>query len=94
MNTIIISLLLTLALGLLSGLFLMISFKKFYVQEDPRVEMLLEALPGANCGACGYSGCVGYAEALAGGKETNAAKCGPGVRKLQIKLLTLLVLIR
>lgn len=86
MNTIIISLLLTLALGLLSGLFLMISFKKFYVQEDPRVEMLLEALPGANCGACGYSGCVGYAEALADGKETNAAKCGPGGQEVADKV--------
>ncbi len=52
--------------------------KKFSVPLDTRVEDLLFILPGANCGACGYSGCSGYAEALASGNEPNNAKCIPG----------------
>ncbi len=37
---------------------------KFHVEVDPRVEALNEALPGANCGGCGYIGCSDYAEAI------------------------------
>jgi Na+-translocating ferredoxin:NAD+ oxidoreductase RNF subunit RnfB len=32
--------------------------KVFAVETDPRVEAVKEVLPGANCGACGYAGCV------------------------------------
>src|SRR4030042_1450041 len=35
--------------------------RKFHVAVDPRVELLLAALPGANCGGCGYVGCSEYA---------------------------------
>lgn len=34
----------------------------FRVEEDPRVTMVLAALPGGNCGACGMAGCRDYAE--------------------------------
>jgi len=78
MNTILLSVLLSLGLGLFFALFLVISFKKLAVEEDPRIEKILEILPGANCGACGYPGCSGYAEALVSGKETNPGKCAPG----------------
>ena len=36
--------------------------QRFEVDEDPRVEMIVDFLPGANCGACGSSGCVNLAE--------------------------------
>lgn len=39
--------------------------KKFAVENDPRVEAVLEALPGANCGGCGFVGCSDYAVAVA-----------------------------
>ena len=39
--------------------------KKFYVDVDQRVLDILDALPGANCGGCGYVGCGEYAEAVA-----------------------------
>ncbi|HKK91179.1 MAG TPA: RnfABCDGE type electron transport complex subunit B [Desulfobacteraceae bacterium] len=38
--------------------------KAFHVESDPRVEEVLEALPGANCGGCGYLGCSEYAVAV------------------------------
>lgn len=38
--------------------------KKFHVEVDPRVEAVTEALPGANCGGCGFLGCSDYAVAI------------------------------
>jgi len=38
--------------------------KKFQVHEDSRLGELEARLPGANCGACGYPGCSGFARAL------------------------------
>lgn len=49
----------------------------FSVPVDEKQEKVREALPGANCGACGYSGCDGYAEAIAKG-EASPDKCAPG----------------
>jgi len=40
---------------------------KFHVDVDPRVEAVLEALPGANCGGCGFLGCSEYAVAIVTG---------------------------
>ncbi len=52
-------------LALAAGLILAIASVVFAVPKDETVEKLKEALPGANCGACGYSGCEGYAAAMA-----------------------------
>jgi Na+-translocating ferredoxin:NAD+ oxidoreductase subunit B len=49
------------ALALLFGLLLSIAMLKLRVKTDPRVDRVLEALPGANCGACGMPGCSAYA---------------------------------
>lgn len=47
------------------------------VEEDPRVEAISEALPGINCGACGYPGCHECAVAMAVG-EAPAGACPVG----------------
>ncbi len=47
-----------------SAVILFVVAKKFKVDEDPRINDVLEILPGANCGGCGYPGCRGFAEAL------------------------------
>ncbi len=39
--------------------------KKFHVDVDSRVLTIIDTLPGANCGGCGYVGCGEYAEAIA-----------------------------
>lgn len=55
-------------MGLLFGLILAFASKKFEVETDPKSMSIRELLPGANCGACGYVGCDGYAEAAAQGQ--------------------------
>ena len=64
-------------LGLIFGLVLAAASKIFYVETDPRLDALNDALPGANCGGCGYAGCSGYAEAVLAG-EAPIGACASG----------------
>ncbi|MCL2487194.1 MAG: RnfABCDGE type electron transport complex subunit B [Oscillospiraceae bacterium] len=75
--TILLPVLLVAAVGLLCGILLTVAARLMAMPVDERVEAVLEALPGTNCGACGFSGCAGYAEELAGGSAANGL-CAPG----------------
>jgi len=55
------------AMGLLLALGLAMADRLLAVDEDPRTEALIEALPGANCGGCGVPGCAAFAQALLSG---------------------------
>jgi len=63
------------------GAILAYAAKKFHVEQDPRVEQITAALPGANCGSCGMPGCGGYAEAIVKG-EVELNLCAPGGSKV------------
>ena len=88
MTTSILSAVLALAgLGMVLSLVLGLAAKVFYVYVDPRIESILDILPGANCGGCGYAGCSDYAEAIvnhnvspslcvAAGAEVTHGVCG------------------
>jgi len=77
MSFIIVPLIVLGLLGFLMGVGLGIASKKFAVEKDPRFDAILGILPGANCGACGFPGCHGYAEALLAGK-TKPGVCPAG----------------
>lgn len=77
MNEILIAVLIVAAMGLIIGLILAVASVIMAVPKDEKAEAVLEVLPGANCGACGYSGCSGYAKALAHG-EAQPGLCSPG----------------
>src|SRR3989338_9203296 len=49
------------------SLFLAYADKKLKVEDDPRIEALLNILPNTNCGGCGRAGCRVFAEALVQG---------------------------
>lgn len=76
--------------GILAGLGLAIASYFLAVQEDPKALELTEELPGANCGACGYSGCAAYAAALAAGSEKSFNLCAPGGSKVARKVASLM----
>jgi len=64
-------------MGLVFGALLGVTGRVFAVPSNPTVDALRECLPGANCGACGYPGCDGYASAVAEGKaEVGACAVG------------------
>ena len=66
------------AVGVVFGISLAFIASKFTVKMDPRVEQVREVLPGANCGACGFAGCMGYAEAVVGNPDVATHLCAPG----------------
>ena len=64
-------------MGIVFGVLLVVISKVFAVETDERAVKITEALPGANCGACGYAGCADYADAIVNkGAPMNA--CLPG----------------
>ncbi len=65
-------------LGLVAALILAVASRVFYVEEDPRVEAVMDVLPGANCGGCGYAGCEGYAVAVVNDPNISAGLCCAG----------------
>lgn len=77
MNDILLPILIVAGIGLLAGIGLAVASIVFAVPKDERAEKITEMLPGANCGACGYSGCSGYAAALSKG-EAKPGLCAPG----------------
>lgn len=68
LNPVVMSVIVLSVLGALFGIGLAIAAKKLAVASDPRVDEVEPLLPGANCGACGYPGCRGLAEAIVGGQ--------------------------
>lgn len=74
---ILIPILIVAGIGLLAGIILAIASVVMAVPKDEKAEAVLEVLPGANCGACGFSGCSGYAAALSKG-EAKVGLCSPG----------------
>lgn len=67
-------------LGLLLGFGLAVAAKFLYVKPDTRVEDITKILPNANCGACGFPGCAGFAEAIVSGEAENLSQCKPGLK--------------
>lgn len=64
-----------LTLGLIAvvaAVILALCAKKFAVKEDPRIALVSEVLPQANCGGCGYPGCSGMADALVKGADAGS----------------------
>ncbi len=78
MSTIITAVIIVAAIGLIAGLGLAIASKVMAVPVDEKAAAIRECLPGANCGACGFSGCDGYAAALSSGETEDTALCSPG----------------
>lgn len=77
MTEILIPILTMSALGFLFSAGLVLAYKRLRVEEDPKIEKVSEALPQANCGACGFSGCRAFAEAVVKG-EAEANGCPVG----------------
>ncbi len=56
------------AVGIILGLLLGVAAKKFEVEVDEKEIQVRAALPGNNCGGCGFPGCDGLAHAIAEGE--------------------------
>ena len=75
--------------GIICGVVLALASHFMGVKADERVSTIRECLPGANCGACGYTGCDGYAKAIVEeGAKTNL--CVPGATAVAEKVSAIL----
>lgn len=71
--------------GCAAGILLTVCSKIFEVKTDERIEKIVDVLPKANCGACGFAGCEDYASAIV----KNNAKitlCRPGGAESSAKI--------
>lgn len=74
-------------IGSILGLLLGIADKYLQVPEDERVIKVTEMLPMFNCGACGYPGCSGFANAIISKEVDILSLCKPikNTAKMEIK---------
>ncbi|MDL2208732.1 Fe-S cluster domain-containing protein [Parabacteroides sp. OttesenSCG-928-O15] len=77
-------------MGAIGAVFLYAASKKFEVYEDPRIGQVQEALPGANCGACGFPGCAGFATACVGADTMDGLFCPVGGADVMSQVSTIL----
>ena len=79
-------------MGILGGVFgvlLAIASIIFMVHQDERIGLIRAALPGANCGGCGYPGCDGYASGVVNdGAPVN--KCSVGGAGVAAKIASIM----
>lgn len=72
-------------LGFIFAIGLSLASQVFAVTIDPKMEEVRSALPGVNCGACGYPGCDGLAKAIADG-ESPVDACSVGGKSVAEKV--------
>ncbi len=78
MNLIISSIIVLGIIGLASAVILYFVAQKFKVEEDTRIDVVTDLLPGANCGGCGFPGCRGFAEACVKAETLENLLCPVG----------------
>ena len=66
------------ATGVIAAIILYLVAQRFKVFEDPRIDLVEEALPAANCGGCGYPGCRNFAEACVKSDDLKGLFCPVG----------------
>ena len=76
-------------LGLLFGALLALASKLLEVRKDPRIDMIIETLPGANCGGCGRSGCAALAADIVAGKAAPSS-CTVGGASTAVKIAAIM----
>ena len=76
MQSIALTVALVVAIGLVGSVILAFSSKALAVEEDERLDKIVDILPGLNCGSCGHPGCEGYAQAILEGAP--CTDCVPG----------------
>lgn len=89
-NTIIWTIVILTAIGLVLALVLCLVAKKFKVEEDPRIDEVEKVMPGANCGGCGFAGCRAFADAAVKAPNLDKNYCPVGGNEVMKKVAAIL----
>lgn len=90
MNDILTAVIPVVIIGIICAVVLVVASKFMSVKENEKIPVIRECLPGANCGACGFAGCDGYAKALAENEGTPTNLCVPGGDSVSKKISEIL----
>ena len=77
-------------IGILAAVLLFFISKKFHVEEDPRIDQIVEFLPGANCGGCGFAGCRNLAETMVARNTMEGCTCPGNTKENNLKIAEIL----
>lgn len=89
-STIIWTVVILTVLGLLLSLVLFWVARKFKVEEDPRIDEVEKAMPGANCGGCGFAGCRAFADSAVKASDLEGHFCPVGGNEVMKKVASIL----
>ena len=78
--TVVIILSLSLSIGL--ALILSIASVALHVDEDPRLQDVVDMLPNQNCGLCGNPGCKAMAQSVLN-EDSRLSQCKPGDQEMR-----------
>lgn len=81
------------AIGSVAAIILYMVAQKFKVIEDPRIDIVADKLPGANCGGCGLAGCRALAEAIVKAESLEGMNCPPGGNEVMKDIANVLGLV-
>lgn len=89
-DTVLMTIVILSAIGSISAVVLYFVAQKFKVFEDPRIDLVNEVLPGANCGGCGYPGCRNFAEVCVKADDLGNVFCPVGGNEGMAKVASVL----
>lgn len=81
------------SLGVVSAIILFVVARKFHVEEDPRIDEVEQALPGANCGGCGFAGCRALSEAIVKDNSLENKFCPVGGNEVMSQVASIMELV-
>lgn len=90
MSVIFVSIIALTTIAIVAAIVLYIASQKFKVFEDERISLVESALPGVNCGGCGFAGCKAFAEACVGAETLNGLNCPVGGLPVMTKVSEIL----
>ena len=90
MNVLIYSVIVLSVIGVLAAALLYFTAKKFKVEEDGRIGLIADLLPGANCGGCGFAGCRNLAENIVKSNNVKDNRCPVGGDEVAKKIAAIL----
>jgi len=88
--TLLYTILVLCAIGVISAVILYFVGQKLKIVEDPKIDEVAQALQGVNCGGCGFPGCRAFAEACVKVESLDALYCTPGGNECMARVASIL----
>jgi electron transport complex protein RnfB len=82
MDGIVVVVILSLVVSVLLAALLSFASVALHVDEDPRLQDVVDLLPNQNCGLCGNPGCKAMAQAILD-EDAKLSQCKPGDQEMR-----------